>query len=50
MAGVVLQPLLIIKINIKRDYLLKRSSAAPPDAPKNSYKAITATFDPLVGR
>lgn len=46
MAGVVLQPLLIIKINIKRDYWLKRSSAAPPDALVISYKTITATFDP----
>jgi hypothetical protein len=46
MAGVILQPLLIINMNTKRDYLIRRSSAAPPDAPENSYKAITATFDP----
>jgi hypothetical protein len=46
MAGAILQPLLIIKINTKIDYLIRRSSAAPPDAPVNSYKAITATFDP----
>ena len=46
MAGAILQPLLIIKINTKRDYLIRRSSAAPPDAPENSYKAITATFHP----
>ena len=46
MAGAILQPLLIIKMNTKRDYLIRRSSAAPPDAPENSYKAITATFHP----
>ena len=45
MAGVLLQPLLIIKINTKRDYLIRRSSAAPPDAPVNLYKAIRATFN-----
>lgn len=45
MAGAILQPLLIIKINTKRDYLIRRSSAAPPDAPVNSYKAIRATFN-----
>lgn len=44
MAGAILQPLLIFKINTKRDYLIRRSSAAPPDALVNSYKAITATF------
>jgi hypothetical protein len=44
MAGAILQPLLIIKINTKRDYLVRRSSVAPPDAPVNSYKAIRATF------
>ena len=48
MAGAILQPLLIIKINTKRYYLIRRSSAAPPDAPVNSYKAIMATFDPLM--
>jgi hypothetical protein len=40
MAGVILQPLFIIKINSKRDYLIRRSSAAPPDAPVKSYEAI----------
>lgn len=35
-----------IKIYTKRYYLIRRSSAAPPDTPRNSYKAITATFDP----
>jgi hypothetical protein len=44
MAGAILQPLLVIKINTKRDYLVRRSSVAPPDAPVNSYKAIRATF------
>ena len=44
MAGAILQPLLIIKINTKGDYLVRRSSVAPPDAPVNSYKAIRATF------
>jgi hypothetical protein len=44
MAGAILQPLLIIKINTKRDYLIRRSSAAPPDAPVNSYKAIMGPF------
>ncbi len=44
MAGAILQPLLIIKINTKRYYLIRRSSAAPPDAPVNSYMAIMGTF------
>ena len=35
-----------IIINTKRYYLIRRSSAAPLDTPRNSYKAITATFDP----
>jgi len=48
MAGAILQPLLIIKINTKRYYLIRRSSAAPPDAPVNSYKAIMATFRTLL--
>jgi hypothetical protein len=46
MAGAILQPLLIIKIITKRYYLIRRSSAAPPDAPVNSHKVIMATFDP----
>ena len=45
MAGAILQPLLIIKINTKRDYLIRRSSAPPLDAPVNSCKAIRATFN-----
>jgi hypothetical protein len=48
MAGAILQPLLIIKINTKRDYLIRRSSAAPPDAPVNLYKAIRATYRTLL--
>jgi hypothetical protein len=40
MAGAILQPLLIIKIITKRYYLIRRSSAAPPDAPVKSYEAI----------
>jgi len=44
MAGVILQPLFIIKINSKRDYLIRRSSAAPPDAPVNSYEATMGPF------
>ena len=45
MAGAILQPLLIINIYTKGDYLIRRSSAPPPDATINSYKAITAPFD-----
>ena len=48
MAGAILQPLLIIKINTKRYYLIRRSSAAPPDGPVNSYKAIMAIYRTLL--
>ena len=48
MAGAILQPLLMIKINTKRDYVIRRSSAAPPDPPVNSYKAIRATYRTLL--